>query len=383
MDKDSAALFEPLRVGNITVRNRIAMAPLTRHRSRLDGTPTELNVEYYRQRAGAGLIVSEGVYPSDMGKAYLFIPGLTAAAHVAGWRRVTDAVHAAGGAIFCQLMHSGRITDPLLLPGEAQPIAPGAVQPDPTARLYTINCPRPKRAEPYPMPRELATAEVRGVVEEFKRATALALEAGFDGVEIHAASGYLPHQFLSTNVNRRTDEYGGSVEGRARFLLDCVDAMAEVNGSGFVAVKVSPGWRFHDVADDDPVATFTHVTRELSRRSIAYLQVGDYGMDWDVHATLRPLFDGPYMAVAGFTRASAAAMVASGGADMIAFGQAYVANPDLAERYAADQGLNHPDPATFYTQGADGYVDYPRYADVGDRPLLDVDAPPTPLPSHR
>ncbi len=375
MPSEIDRLFQPLRVGTVTVKNRLAMAPLTRHRSRLDGVPTDLNVEYYRQRSGAGLIVSEGTYPSDMGKGYLFIPGLTSAAHVAGWRQVTDAVHAAGGVIFCQLMHCGRLSDPLLLPGQADPIAPSAVQPDPAARHYTTNCPRPKRGAPYPMPRALTTQDVYGVIEEFRRATELARDAGFDGVEIHAASGYLPHQFLSTNVNVRTDDFGGSVARRANFLLSCVDAMRDVAGPGFVAVKISPGWNFHNVFDDDPVATFSHVAVELSRRGIAYLQVGNYGMDWDVHGILRPLFDGPYMAVAGFTRRSAAQMIASGGADMVAFGQAYLANPDLDVRFRLGQGLNPPKLDSYYMQGAEGYVDYPTFAQNAGMASIPVDEP--------
>lgn len=370
-------LFTPLKLGSVTVKNRMAVAPLTRHRSTFDGIPTDLNVEYYRQRAGAGLIVTEGTYPSEQGKAYLFIPGLCSPDHLSGWQRVTDAVHAEGGAIFCQIMHCGRLSDPLMLPGNADPVAPSAVQPDPTARHYTINCPRPKR--PYPKPRALSTDEVYGVIGEYRRAAELAAEAGFDGVEIHAASGYLPHQFLSTNVNLRTDEFGGSVAGRAKFLLDCVDAMASVRGASAVAVKVSPGWTFHNVFDDDPMSTFSHVARELSKRQIAYLQVGNYGVDWDVYGTLRPLFDGPLIAVGGFTRASAAALIAEGTADMVAFGQAYIANPDLDVRYREGLPINRPDVTTYYTQGAEGYTDYPSYADSDPQSQLPTDSAPIPI----
>ncbi|MDP9084526.1 MAG: alkene reductase [Pseudomonadota bacterium] len=371
-------LFRPLRLGNFTTKNRMAMAPLTRHRSTFDGVPTDLNVEYYRQRAGSGLIVTEGTYPSDRGKAYLFIPGLCTEDQVRGWRRVTEAVHGEGGAIFCQIMHAGRLSDPLILPGNADPVAPSAVQPDPAARHYTINCPRPKR--PYPTPRALTADEVYGVVNDYKRSAELAAEAGFDGVEIHAASGYLPHQFLSTNVNLRTDEFGGGVEGRVKFLLDCVDAMASVRGAPAVAVKVSPGWTFHNVFDDDPISTFSLVARELSkRRGIAYLQVGNYGMDWDVYGTLRTAFDGPLIAVGGFTRATAAALIAQGTADMVAFGQAYIANPDLDVRYRQGLPINRPDIATYYTQGAAGYTDYPVYADSDPATQLPTDSAPTPL----
>ena len=369
--------FKPLRIGKLTLKNRMALAPLTRHRSTLEGVPTELNVEYYRQRAGAGLLITEGVYPSDMGKGYLFTPGLVSQAHVAGWRKVTDAVHREGGAIFCQLMHVGRLSDPLILPGNVEPIGASAVHPDPTARHYTVNCPRPKR--PYPKPRALLHAEVLGVIGEYQRAAMLAREAGFDGVEIHAASGYLPMQFLSTNTNVRSDEFGGSVEKRAAFLLACVDASIAATEQSFVAVKIGPGWTFHDVFDTAPIATYSHVTRELAKRNIAYLQVGNYGMDWDVHGALRPLFPGPYMVVAGYTRASGAAAIRTGTADLVAYGQAYLANPDLADRYQQGRGINRPIIATYYTQGAAGYTDYPTFDQADPAQLLPVDSAPTPI----
>ena len=379
-EAEIAALFTPMRVGNITVKNRIAMAPLTRQRSYLDGAPTPAVVEYYRQRAGAGLLISEGIFPSEMGKGYLFSPGLCDDAQAAGWRAVTDAVHEEGGAIFGQIMHVGRLSDPLMLPGRADPIAPSAVQPDPLARHYTVSCPRPKR--PYPMPRALSEAEVREVVADYARSARLARAAGFDGVEIHGASGYLPMQFLSPSTNQRTDAYGGTVEKRARFLLECVDAMIAETDPGFVAVKIGPGWEFHNVFDDDPVATYTHVVAELSKRKIAFLEVGNYGQPWDVHGTLRPLFDGPYMAVAGYTRSRAAREIAAGQIDLAAFGQHYIANPDLAERYRNGWPLNQPDPETYYTQGEAGYIDYPMY-DPSTQGLIDVDSPATPLPVQR
>lgn len=370
-------LFAPLQVGRIQVRNRMAFAPCTRQRSDLDGTPNDLNVEYYRQRSGAGLIVSEGIYPDDMGKGYLFSPGLCTEAHVQGWRRVTDAVHAEGGAIFAQIMHVGRLSDPLMLPGGATPISASAVQPDPKARHYTVSCPRPKR--PYPLPRALSTREVYDVIDHYKRCAQMADRAGFDGVEIHAASGYLPMQFLTPNTNRRDDEFGGSIEKRASFLLACVDAMSEVKGPGFVAVKVSPDWTFHDVFDDDPVGTYTHVARELSKRQIAYLQVGNFGIQWDVFGTMRAAFEGPLMAVVGFTRARAAQALAAGAADLIGFGQGYMANPDLERRYRNGWPLERPRLETYYTQGAEGYTDYPRYEESALESVAPVDEYPTPL----
>lgn len=370
------ALFTPMRIGDITVRNRLAMAPMTRQRTGLDGVPNDLNVEYYRQRASAGLLVSEGLYPSEMGKGYLFTPGLHTEAHVAGWRRVADAVHGEGGAIFGQIMHVGRLSDPLMLEGR-QPISASAVQPDPHARHYTINCPRPKR--PYPRPRALTHAEVLGVIDDFRDCAVLAKRAGLDGVEIHAASGYLPMQFLSTNTNLRDDAWGGSVEKRCAFVLACVDAMIAATSPGFIAVKFSPGWSFHNVFDDDPIATYSHAVRELSKRGIAYLQLGDYDVGWDVYGTLRPLFDGPAMFVAGFTQPSAADAVHEGRADMIGIGQAYISNPDLAERYRRDQMLSPPDLATYYTQGAEGYTDYPVFADSDPATLQPLDTQPIPI----
>lgn len=370
------ALFKPLQIGRTTLRNRLAMAPMTRHRSTVDGVPTDLNVEHYRQRASTGLIVTEGIYPSIQGRGYVFTPGLHTDAQVDGWTRVTDAVHAEGGAIFGQIMHVGRLSDPLMQEG-AQPVAPSAVRPDPTARHYTINCPRPKR--PYPEPRAMTHAEVLATIDDFRNCAVLAQKAGFDGVEIHAASGYLPMQFLSTNTNLRTDEWGGSVEKRTAFLLACVDAMAAATYPGFVAVKFSPGWSFHNVFDDDPVATYSYAVKELSKRGIAYLQLGDYAVGWDVYGTLRPLFEGPVMFVAGFTQKTAAATVASGAADLIGIGQALIANPDLAERYRNGWAINRPDISTYYTQGAEGYIDYPVYAQADPARLQPLDEPTVPI----
>ena len=375
---DPTPLFQPLKVGNITLRNRLAMAPMTRQRSYLDGTPTDLNVEHYKQRASAGLIITEGIAPEEMGWGYLFSPGLYTDAHEAGWRRIADAVHAEGGHLFGQIMHVGRLSDELSLNGK-QPIAPSAVQPDPTARHYTVACPRPKR--PYQTPRALTHQEILGVIDSYRDCAVRAQRAGLDGVEIHSASGYLPMQFLSTNTNLRTDDWGGSIEKRANFLLACVDAMIAATSPGFVAVKFSPGWPFHNVFDEDPIATYSHAVRELSRRGIAYLQLGNYGMEWDVYGTLRPLFEGPVGYVAGFTRSSGARAISEGGADFICYGQNYISNPDLAERYEKGLGLNRVDRDTYYTQGAEGYTDYPFHAGADPESLIGVDSPPTPLPS--
>jgi N-ethylmaleimide reductase len=369
---DVNVLFQPLRLGNVTARNRIAMAPCTRQRAHLDGTPTDLMVEYYRQRASAGLIITEGISPAAGGNGYLFAPGLYTDRHQAGWQRVTEAVHSEGGVIFAQLMHVGRLSDPLILPPGAQPVSSSAIRPDPTARHYTVNCPRPKRS--YGEPRALTIPEIDTVIAEFAECARRARDAGFDGVELHAASGYLPMQFLSTNTNRRNDRYGGSIRNRARFVVECVEAMQRASSPGFVAVKVGPGWTFHDVFDDDPIATYSNLASELSTLNIAYLQVGNYGQSWDVHGVLRPLFDRPMIGVTGFTRSTAVTKITEKRLDMVAFGQAYIANPDLAQRFLKDQPINQPDSATFYTQGAEGYIDYPTFEAADAQALLPVDS---------
>lgn len=375
-DPDVDPLFRPIEIGHLKLKNRIVMAPMTRQRASLAGGVTEIMVDYYRQRASAGLIVSEGLYPCPRGCGYLFSPGLHDDGQQAGWRDITDAVHSDGGAIFAQIMHVGRLSDPLILSGAA-PLAPSAVQPDPTARHYTINSPRPKR--PYPRPQAMTHADILATVDAFADSATRARAAGFDGVEIHAGSGYLPMQFLSSNTNLRADEWGGSVERRTAFLLACVDAMAGATYPGFVAVKISPGWTFHDIFDTDPVATYSHLARELSKRGMAYLQIGDYGVGWDVYATLRPLFDGPIIQVSGYSRRSAAAAIACEGADMIAFGRAFISNPDLPQRLRYGWPTSRADPATFYTQGSEGYTDYPVHALSDPAGFEALDPPADPI----
>jgi N-ethylmaleimide reductase len=244
---DVGNLFRPLSLGAVSVRNRIAMAPCTRQRAHLDGTPTSLMTEYYRQRAGAGLIITEGISPSAGGNGYLFAPGLYTDRHETAWGEIADAVHQAGGTIFAQLMHVGRLSDPLILPPGKLPVSASAVRPDPTARHYTVNCPRPRRS--YGEPHALTLAEVGEVIGEYADCARRAHRAGLDGVELHAASGYLPMQFLSTNTNRRSDRYGGSADKRIRFVVECVKAMQRATSPGFVAVKIGPGW---------PLTVFSH-----------------------------------------------------------------------------------------------------------------------------
>ncbi|BDG75092.1 alkene reductase [Roseomonas fluvialis] len=348
-----ANLFTPVRIGDIALHNRIAMAPMTRNRSP-GGVPTELNALYYAQRASAGLIITEGTTPDAGGRGYIDIPGLYDAAQVAGWRRVTDAVHATGGRIVVQLMHTGRISHPDFLDG-GTPVAPSAVAA--AGNIFTRQGPKP-----HPVPRALEAHEIPAVIASYGRAASLAIEAGFDGVEIHGANGYLPSQFLSTNVNLRTDDWGGSVENRARFLLGAVAAAAEAIGAGRVGLRVSPGSSFNDIADSDPEATLTHIATALRGRGLAYFHLvgGAYG--YDAAGIARRRFDGPLMLNGGYDRARADADIAAGRADLVSFGSAFLANPDLPERLRTGAALNAPDTATFYGGDAKGYTDYPALA---------------------
>ncbi len=345
-------LFAPLSLPGLTLPNRIVMAPMTRSRANADGVVGELTVTYYAQRASAGLLISEGTVPSALGKGYVRIPGLYSPEQIAGWKLVTDAVHAAGGRIFCQLMHCGRIAHPHLLPGRAAAVAPSAVTPN--VKTWTDDL----GMLPLEAPRALATDEIPGIIEEYRQATANAFAAGFDGVELHAASGYLPMQFLSSSTNLRTDQYGGSAANRIRFVVEALSAMVSVAGPEKVAIKISPEMPFNDVTDANPVETYTTLVQAISGLGLAYLHVAQTVPQPDYHALLRPLFAGPYFAGAGLTQASATALLESGQADAAVFGVAFIANPDLPARFAANAPLSAPDPSTFYTPGAQGYTDY-------------------------
>jgi N-ethylmaleimide reductase len=345
-------LLQPLTVGAIELRNRVVMAPMTRSRADDNGLPTDMVTEYYSQRASAGLIVSEGTFPSAMGKGYVRTPGIHTDAQVAAWRKVTDSVHAANGRIFCQIMHAGRISHPSLLPGGTTPIAPSEVKPK--GEVYTDEGMRA-----YETPRAIETGEIAGVVAEYAHATRCALDAGFDGVELHAASGYLPEQFLSSSTNLRTDGYGGSIENRARFALEVLDAMIGVAGAGRVGIKIAPEMGFNDISDATPQQTFTYLVDQLNRRGLAYLHVARYGDAVDYFDLLRPRFSGPFFAGNGLTRASGEALIRDGKADAAVFGKLFIANPDLPERFRRDAALNEPDPDTFYSPGPEGYTDYP------------------------
>lgn len=345
-------LFDPLSLGSLTLPNRIVMAPMTRSRASADGVVGELTATYYTQRASAGLLISEGTVPSALAKGYVRIPGIYAPEQITAWKLVTDAVHAAAGRIFCQIMHCGRIAHPELLPGRAQAVAPSAVKPNVKTWTDALGM------LPLETPRALETDEIPGIIEEFRQATVNAFEAGFDGVELHAASGYLPMQFLSTGTNLRTDAYGGTVQHRIRFVVEALTAMVTVAGADKVGIKISPAMPFNDITDENPVETYTTLVQAISGLGLAYLHVAQTVPEPNFHALLRPLFAGPYFAGAGLTSDSATALLAGGQADATVFGSAFIANPDLPARFAENAPLAAPDPSTFYTPGAKGYTDY-------------------------
>jgi N-ethylmaleimide reductase len=346
-------LFTPVRVGRHTLNNRLVMAPMTRSRSSDEtGAPDDLVAAYYAQRASAGLIISEGVFPSAMGKGYVRTPGIETAAQVAAWRRVAAAVREKGGKIFMQLMHCGRISHPSLLPNGATPIAPSAIKPEGQAWTSAGQV-------EYVTPRALATEEIKGVIEEYRRAARRALEAGFDGVELHAASGYLPEQFLSSGSNRRDDAYGGSVENRARFILETLAAMTEEAGGDRVGIKISPEMNYNSITDAAPQETYTYLVDQLRGLGLAYLHVALFAAQTDYHALLRPRFSGAYLMGGGLDQSKAETLLAENRADACVFGAAFLANPDLPERFRRNAPLNTPDSATFFAPGEKGYTDYP------------------------
>lgn len=344
-------LFDPLPLGPLTLKNRIVMAPLTRSRSGQARIPDALVAEYYRQRAGAGLILSEATSVTPMGVGYAGTPGIWSAAQVEGWREVTKAVHGAGGVIFCQLWHVGRISAPMFLDG-ALPVAPSAVRPAGHVSLV-----RPK--QDYVTPRALETAEIPALIESFRQAALNARAAGFDGVEVHGANGYLLDQFLQDSTNRRADHHGGAIANRVRLVAEVVDAVAGVWGADRVGLHLSPRGDDHDMGDSDPRALFTHVAREMAARRIAFIGLREHDGPDSVMGDIRAAFDGVIIANEGLDHDSAEALVQTGRADACAFGKDFIATPDLPARFARGLALNPVDPSTFYAGGARGYTDYP------------------------
>ena len=357
--RDTSPLFRPILTGAVELPNRVVMAPLTRNRAKADGTPNAMAEEYYRQRTSAGLIVTEATQVSPEGKGYVDTPGIHDDSHVTAWRRITDTVHAGGGRIFLQLWHVGRISHVSLLPGGQAPVAPSAIR----AKTQTFN------ADGFvdtSQPRALETEEMPRIVADFADAAERAKEAGFDGVEVHAANGYLLDQFLRDGSNQRTDAYGGSVENRARLALEVTEAVARVWGADRVGIRLSPFGAFNDMSDSAPEQTFAAVYRQLDRLGLAYLHVvesfpgSEYtAQDAAALDRLRALWSGPYIANGDFDAARAAEWIERGRTDAVSFGRPFIANPDLPERYRTDAALNTPDQATFYGGGAEGYIDYP------------------------
>jgi N-ethylmaleimide reductase len=363
-----STLFDDWSNAALRFTNRIVMAPMTRSRAdHCDAVPNELMVEYYRQRAGAGLIISEGVPVSDRARGYIGTAALWNEAQAAGWKLVNDAVHAAGGKIFAQLWHLGRISHSALHADGSKPVGVSSV----AASGLKIWIPTAEGTQlgDCEAPVALTTAEVKGVVAEFAHAARMAQLAGFDGVEIHGANGYLPDQFRCVFLNDRKDAYGGSLENRYRLLLEIVDAVAGVYEPSCIAVRQSPYGVINDMQPDpEPLTTYPYLARELARRDIGFLHIYDQSESW-IHDAQHPLlpalraaYDGAIIACGGYTRELAEATLARGHADLIAFGKPYIANPDLALRLQRGAPLNPPDWATFYAGGAKGYTDYPALA---------------------
>ncbi|GAC1577655.1 MAG: alkene reductase [Candidatus Elarobacter sp.] len=357
-------MFRPFQLGELTLANRVVMAPLTRDRATPGvDVPHALNVEYYRQRASAGLIIAEATQISATGKGYAWTPGIYSDAQVEGWRAVTDAVHASGGRIVLQLWHVGRISHVSLQPNGQAPVAPSAVH----AAGHQTFIESGTMAEVSP-PRALELSELPGILDDYRRATANALRAGFDGVEVHAANGYLLQQFLSKSTNLRTDAYGGSVENRLRFPLEVVKAVVETAGAEKTGVRLSPVSPANGVGEVDPGETYFPLVRAFDALELAYVHVveGSTGgprdfQGFDFHA-LRKEFRGAWMVNNGYTRELALEALANGYADLVAFGRPFIANPDLVERLRSGAPLNQIDPATLYGGGAEGYTDYPTLA---------------------
>jgi 2,4-dienoyl-CoA reductase-like NADH-dependent reductase (Old Yellow Enzyme family) len=349
-------LFDPLKLGDLTLPNRIIMAPLTRARAGSVRVPNGLMAEYYAQRASAGLIISEATSVTPMGVGYADTPGLWSDEQVQGWKTVTKTVHEAGGRIFAQLWHVGRISAPLFLNGEL-PVAPSAV-----AAKGHVSLVRPEQE--FITPRALEASEIPGVVEAYRKAAMNAQMAGFDGVEIHGANGYLLDQFLQDSTNRRTDNYGGSIQNRARLMLEVTDGVLSVWEPGLVGMHLAPRMDVHSMGDSDRLGTFSYVAGELGERGIAFICAREHkAEDW-IGPQLKKAFGGVYIANEGFTLDSAQAALASGEADAIAWGKTFIANPDLVARFAANAPLNAPDTSTFYAPGAQGYTDYPALESV-------------------
>ena len=345
------SLLDPIQVGDLHLPNRILMAPLTRLRGTADHIPTPLIGEYYTQRASAGLIISEGIPIDPLGVGYAYVPGLWSAEQTETWKPITAAVHNAGGRIFAQIWHVGRISDPSFLNGQL-PVAPSAI-----AASGHVSLLRPERN--FVTPRALETSEVKQVVEAFRRGAQNAQAAGFDGVEIHGANGYLIDQFLQDGSNHRVDEYGGPIENRARLMLEVADAAISVFGPGRVGMHLAPRSDVHGISDSNPAATFTYAATELGKRNLAFIAAREHLAADSLGPILKKAFGGVYVANEALDQATGQQLLDAGKADAVAYGRLFIANPDLPARFAQHTPLNQPEPSTFYAHGAAGYTDYP------------------------
>ncbi|WP_102192971.1 alkene reductase [Microbacterium aurantiacum] len=356
----SSSLWQPFTLGRVELPHRVALAPMTRNRAERDGTPGPLVAEYYGQRASLGLIITEGTQPSADGQGYLNTPGIYTDAHIAGWRGVADAVHAGGGSLFVQLMHVGRISHPDNTPHHRQPVAPSAIAPG--QEMFTANGP-----QQIPTPRELSLDDIQDVIADFRQAAASAIAAGADGIEIHGANGYLLHQFLSPNANHRTDAYGGSIENRSRFVVEVAQAVADEIGADRVGIRLSPAMPLGGIDEGETEsvrAQYRQLVSALAPLDLAYLHLHHVGDD-ELLASLREAWPTAVLVVRyGRTRAQIADDIEAGFADIAPLGRFALANPDVVERLRTDAPFNEVDPATLYTGGAEGYVDYPLLARV-------------------
>lgn len=355
----NSPLFEPIHLGAIALGNRIVMAPLTRGRSGIERIPNDLMTEYYQQRASAGLIITEATQISAQAAGWGETPGIYADAQIQAWQRITSAVHQQGGKIVLQIWHTGRASHPDFQLNGALPISASAVKP--AGEIHTI-----QGKKPFFTPRAANLEEIASIIQDFAQATRNARQAGFDGVEIHAANGYLIDQFLRDGTNQRQDAYGGPIENRVRFLLEVTEAVVDAWSADHVGVRLSPTNAFNDMTDSNPIATFTHAAQALNAYNLAYLHILEalpghmLAVEGErVSPYIRKVFQGPLMINGGYDAASGAAAIANQEADLVAYGVPFIANPDLPERFARQAPLNEPDPSTFYTRGAEGYTDYP------------------------
>ncbi len=349
-------LFSPLRLGSIEMANRVVMAPMTRSRSDDDGNPTDVMVDYYRQRASAGLIIAEGTYPSENGKGYCRTPGIVNQQHIDAWARVTEAVHADGGNIVLQVMHCGRCSHDENKSANAETVAPSAIGAE--GEVFTE-----AGMKPFSPPRALRRDEIPEVIEEYRLATVNAYAAGFDGVELHGTSGYLPAQFLSPGSNQRDDDYGGSLDNRIRFVDEVLRVMAGVDGADKVGMRICPGFLFNDVKDPNPAETFEHLLKVIRPLQLGYLHVMR-ASPIDVFALARDHFGGEFIVNGGFDAGSGNHAITDKGASAVAYATSYIANPDLVRRFQDDLPLAEVDQHSLYTPGAVGYSDYPDFTEV-------------------